>query len=277
MSLPRVKFHQLIIWIYKKSITKENQLEIAFLEEIQEPDPIQTWMQVMNNIKRWPKMCKVTIAIVEREKQFILEKMDKKWADQLVLRVSLEAKLGRIKVKMIRKVFLASRICKDLMKTINKSWTVQKLVAKQEKVWNLDLSSILRSEEQINRAKSIENHNYLKQTAFSRSLLSWEKNKKWQNNSRKNQLQPKLLMTFKYMKDLKLQNKSKWSMKKKNKRIWWHQFLKWFQLNHKLVVWPEELTFPNCKHNWKKKNTPEKILNKNWRILKKSAQKFYPT
>ena len=142
----------------------------------------------MNNIKRWLKTFKVTIAIVEREKPFILEKMDKKWADQLVLRVSLEAKLGRIKVKMIQKVSLASRICKDLMKTINKSRTVQKLAAKPEKVWNLDLSLTLRSEELINRPKPIENHNFLNKTAFSQRLLSWEKNKKWQNNSRKKQL-----------------------------------------------------------------------------------------
>lgn len=143
-----------------------------------------------------------------------------------MLRVSLEAKLGRIKVKMIRKVSLASRICKDLMKTIVKSWTAQKLVAKPEKVWNLDLNSILRSEEQINRPKLIENHNYLTKTAFFLRLLSWEKNKKWQNNLRKKQQQPKLLMTFKWMKDLKLQIKSKRSMKKQNKRMFWHQFLK---------------------------------------------------
>jgi len=57
-------------------------------------DPIQTSMQVMSNIKSWLKMFKVTIAIVEKEKLFILEKMDKKWADQLVSRNYLKANLG---------------------------------------------------------------------------------------------------------------------------------------------------------------------------------------
>jgi hypothetical protein len=58
-------------------------------------------MQVMSNIKSWLKMFKVTIAIVEKEKLFILEKMDKKWADQLVSRNYLEAKLVH---KMTQKV-----------------------------------------------------------------------------------------------------------------------------------------------------------------------------
>lgn len=55
----------------------------------------------MSNIKSWLKMFKVTIAIVEKEKLFILEKMDKKWADQLVSRNYLEAKLVH---KMTQKV-----------------------------------------------------------------------------------------------------------------------------------------------------------------------------
>lgn len=76
-------------------------------------------MLVMNNSRRWLPIFRVTIATAERERQFTPGKMGKKLVDQQVLRVNLEARLGRIQERMILKVFLASRTCKDLMKTIN--------------------------------------------------------------------------------------------------------------------------------------------------------------
>jgi hypothetical protein len=57
-------------------------------------------MLVMINIKNWLVMFKATIATVEKERLFILEKMDKKRADQVVSRNFLEAKLGH---KVIQK------------------------------------------------------------------------------------------------------------------------------------------------------------------------------
>jgi len=104
MYSPRAKSHLLITCQCKKNITKENQQEIAFLKE---QDPIPTSMLVMNNIKEWLKMSKVTIATVERERLSIPEKMERK-ADQQVLRAKLEARFLVIN-KMILKVFLASK------------------------------------------------------------------------------------------------------------------------------------------------------------------------
>jgi len=105
MYSPRAKSHLLITCQCKKNITKENQQEIALLKGM-EPDPIPTSMLVMNNIKEWLKMSKVTIATVERERLSIPEKMERK-VDQQVLRAKLEARFLVIN-QMILRVLSAS-------------------------------------------------------------------------------------------------------------------------------------------------------------------------
>ena len=75
MSSPKDKFLQSITWPWRNNTTKKNQPEKALSEE-QEQDLTLMWMLVMNNIKSWLKMSKVTIVIVERERLFIQEKTD---------------------------------------------------------------------------------------------------------------------------------------------------------------------------------------------------------
>lgn len=196
---------------------------------------------------------KVTIATVVRGKQYIQEKMERNKADQQVSEVELEVKLVHIKVIMILRVCLVNRISKDLMKMIKQLWTVKTIV--KLKVWNLNLNLILYLVSKRNNL--MRDLIFQNKTVFFQKHLSWERSKKWLNNSRKKQLLPKDLMMFKLMKHLKqmiknslikiLLNKSK-----NKKKILWHLFRKlnkWIQLNPNLAIWLVEHTFPSCRSN----------------------------
>lgn len=199
MFLQEDKFPQLITWHWRTNITKKNQPDKASSAEAVIPDLIPMSTQDMNNIKRWQWMLLVITVIVERERSFIpIPEMIKNRKDQQVLKVNWEARSLDSKVMTIPKVFLASKIFKDLMRTIPR-WS--KVDHKLDLKWKAsqDLSSIAFSEKkelkQIKKAK--KDLLFLRKIAFFRRLHIWGKSKKWPNNSQKKQLRLRTLMMFK--------------------------------------------------------------------------------